>query len=55
VGPGNGAVAIAWTLLNPAITGAIVGLRKPEQIESVLKASKISLTSEDLNKMEDLI
>src|SRR5271170_3821526 len=27
-----GAVAVAWTLLNPAVTGAIVGARRPEQV-----------------------
>lgn len=43
-----GAVAIAWTLLNPAVTAAIVGMRKPDQVDSVLKASEVHLTNEDL-------
>jgi len=28
-----GAVAIAWTLRQPAVTGAIVGFRSAEQVE----------------------
>ena len=27
-----GAVAIAWTLRNPAVDGAIVGFRRPDQV-----------------------
>ena len=50
-----GAVAIAWTLSNPAISGAIVGLRKPAQVESVVKAVEIKLTSEDIRVIEDFV
>jgi aryl-alcohol dehydrogenase-like predicted oxidoreductase len=39
-----GEVAIAWTLLNPAITGAIVGLRKPDQVDGVIHAGGIGLS-----------
>ena len=50
-----GAVAIAWTLKNPAITAAIVGLRKIDQVGSVLKAVEIELTGEDIDIIEDFI
>ncbi|MEY2428236.1 MAG: hypothetical protein QOJ40_1121, partial [Verrucomicrobiota bacterium] len=30
-----GAVAVAWTLRHPAVTAAIVGARKPEQVDEV--------------------
>ena len=33
-----GAVAIAWALRNPAVTGAIVGARRPEQLDDALSA-----------------
>jgi aryl-alcohol dehydrogenase-like predicted oxidoreductase len=33
-----GAVAIAWTLRHPAVTGAIAGARKPEQLDDALSA-----------------
>lgn len=44
-------VAIAWTLLNPAVTAAIVGLRKPEQVNGVIRAGSIELTGEQLNRI----
>ena len=30
-----GVVAIAWTLRNPAVTGAIVGQRRPSQVDGI--------------------
>ena len=42
-----GEVAIAWTLQNPAITGAIVGMRKPEQVDGVIGAAEIELTGDE--------
>jgi aryl-alcohol dehydrogenase-like predicted oxidoreductase len=47
-----GAVAIAWTLRNPAVTGAIVGVRRPEQVDGVIGAAKIDLDSNDLLEIE---
>jgi aryl-alcohol dehydrogenase-like predicted oxidoreductase len=39
-----GEVAIAWTLGNPAVTGSIVGLRRPEQAIGTLGAAGFHLT-----------
>ena len=47
-----GAVAIAWTLRNPAVTGAIVGARKPKQVEEVVAAAEIQLTEADVAEIE---
>src|SRR6266850_3125317 len=47
-----GAVAIAWTLRHPAVTAAIVGARKPEQIDGVITAAATHLTQSDLKKIE---
>ena len=47
-----GAVAIAWTLRNPAVTGAIVGARSAAQAESVMRAADITLSSEDILEIE---
>jgi len=47
-----GAVAIAWTLRNPAVTGAIVGARKPKQVEDVVAAAEIQLTESDVGEIE---
>lgn len=43
-----GAVAIAWTRTNPAVDGAIVGFRRPEQVDPLLPAASLELTPEDL-------
>jgi aryl-alcohol dehydrogenase-like predicted oxidoreductase len=43
-----GAVAIAWTLLNPAVDGAIVGLRRPDQVDPLITAASLELTADDL-------
>jgi aryl-alcohol dehydrogenase-like predicted oxidoreductase len=43
-----GAIAIAWTLTNTAVTGAIVGARKREQVDDVIAAAGVHLTQSDL-------
>jgi aryl-alcohol dehydrogenase-like predicted oxidoreductase len=43
-----GAVAIAWTLENPAVDGAIVGFRRPAQVDPLVSAANLELTPEDL-------
>jgi aryl-alcohol dehydrogenase-like predicted oxidoreductase len=43
-----GAIAIAWTLNHPAVNGAVVGLRRPEQAEELALAGNVSLSDEDL-------
>ncbi|MCC7339526.1 MAG: aldo/keto reductase [Bryobacterales bacterium] len=47
-----GEVAIAWTLKNPAITAAIVGMRSAAQAKGVAGAAALALTSEDLAAIE---
>jgi len=47
-----GAVAVAWTLRNPAVDGAIVGFRRPDQVDPILAAASLELTDEDLNEIE---
>jgi len=47
-----GAVAVAWTLRNPAVTGAIVGFRRPEHLEPVLPATTLELTPGDVAELE---
>jgi aryl-alcohol dehydrogenase-like predicted oxidoreductase len=47
-----GAVAIAWTLLNPAVTGAIVGSRSAKQAEGVMRAGELKLTDQDIAQIE---
>jgi aryl-alcohol dehydrogenase-like predicted oxidoreductase len=47
-----GAVAIAWTLRNPAVDGAIVGFRTSEQVDPLLPAASLQLDQEDLDLIE---
>jgi aryl-alcohol dehydrogenase-like predicted oxidoreductase len=42
---------VAWTLRQPAIDGAIVGYRGPDQIDPILAAAKLKLTDQDLEKI----
>jgi aryl-alcohol dehydrogenase-like predicted oxidoreductase len=47
-----GAVAVAWTLRHPAVDGAIVGFRRPDQVNPILPAVSLELTDEDINEIE---
>jgi aryl-alcohol dehydrogenase-like predicted oxidoreductase len=47
-----GAVAIAWTLRNPAVDGAIVGFRRPDQVDPLVPAADLELTDEDVAEIE---
>jgi len=47
-----GEVAIAWTLRNPAVTGAIVGVRSASQARGVAGAADIELSAEDVAEIE---
>jgi aryl-alcohol dehydrogenase-like predicted oxidoreductase len=47
-----GAVAVAWTLRHAAVTAAIVGARKPEQVDDVFAAAALRLTQSDLDDIE---
>ena len=50
-----GEVAIAWTLHNPAVTGAIVGARNAKQAAGVMRAADLQLNDKELNEIEDFI
>jgi aryl-alcohol dehydrogenase-like predicted oxidoreductase len=52
LGVAPGAVAIAWTLRNPAVDGAIVGLRRPDQVDELLEAATLHLSYEDAIELE---
>lgn len=43
-----GEVAIAWTLQNPAVTGAIVGARNAKQADGVMHAADLHLTGDEI-------
>ncbi len=43
-----GEIAIAWTLRNPVVTGAIVGLRSPKQVEGIIGAGTFRLSEDEI-------
>ncbi len=47
-----GEVAIAWTLHNPAVTGAIVGMRTAAQVDGVIGALDFRLTTDEVEQIE---
>ncbi len=47
-----GAVAIGWTLRNPAVDGAIVGFRSPEQVDPLIEAANLELSDDDIITIE---
>lgn len=47
-----GEVAIAWTLGNPAITAAIVGMRSAKQVEGVIGAMEFRLSPDEAAEIE---
>ncbi len=53
-GTSPGAVAIAWTLRQPAVTGAIVGFRSAKQVDGLLAAASLRLTSEEIARVDEL-
>ena len=51
-GTSAAAVSVAWTLLHPAVTGAIVGARSAEQVDGFVAAADLALTNEDVGEIE---
>ena len=49
------AIAIAWTLAWPGVTGAIVGARTPRQVEGWIDAASLALTPQDLDDIATAI
>jgi aryl-alcohol dehydrogenase-like predicted oxidoreductase len=47
-----GAAAVAWTLRNPAVDGAIVGFRRPDQVDPIAGAADLELTDDDVAEIE---
>jgi aryl-alcohol dehydrogenase-like predicted oxidoreductase len=44
-------VAIAWTLHHPAVTAAIVGARRPDQLDGIIGAATLALTDEEIKEV----
>ena len=48
-----GAVAVAWTLRNQAVDGAIAGFRRPAQVDPIVAAAGLELTDDDIAEIEN--
>jgi len=46
-----GVVAIAWTLRHPAVTAAIVGARRPDQIDGTMPAMTFRLSEQEIERI----
>lgn len=49
------AVAVAWTLAWPGVTGAIVGARRPAQVDGWIEAGTLELTDSDMAEIATAI
>jgi aryl-alcohol dehydrogenase-like predicted oxidoreductase len=47
-----GVVAIAWTLHHAAVTAAIVGARRPDQVDGIIAAAKFRLSEDEFTRIE---
>lgn len=52
IGTTRSRVALAWTLLNPAVTAPIIGARTPVQLEDNLGALELELPEEQRTRLE---
>jgi aryl-alcohol dehydrogenase-like predicted oxidoreductase len=48
-------VAVAWVLRHPAVTGAIVGARKPGQFKGVAGASRLQLSPREIDEIDGFL
>jgi aryl-alcohol dehydrogenase-like predicted oxidoreductase len=54
IGEEPATIALAWLLHNPIVTAPIIGPRTLEQLESVIRATEITLDGEVLKKLDEL-
>lgn len=50
-GRSPGEVAVAWTLRHPAVTAAIVGVRRPSQVDGVIGAADFRLSPVEIEEI----
>src|SRR5207253_2836913 len=50
-----GQLAIAWTLMNPAVTSAIVGARRPQQVDENFAAMGWTLSPAEMEEIQRIV
>lgn len=48
-------LAVAWILRQPNVASALVGASRPEQLQETIKASGVKLSSDSLEKIEEIL
>jgi aryl-alcohol dehydrogenase-like predicted oxidoreductase len=54
LGESPAAVAVAWTLAQPAISSAIVGIRKLSHLDDMDRAGELALSEDTLKRLDKL-
>jgi aryl-alcohol dehydrogenase-like predicted oxidoreductase len=54
IGETEPVVSVAWTLANPAVTSAIVGIRTLDHLNGVLRAAELALESEVIVRLNEI-
>jgi aryl-alcohol dehydrogenase-like predicted oxidoreductase len=54
-GKSAGEVAIAWTLRRPEVTGAIVGMRSPKQVDGIVGAAEFRLSEGEIRTIAEAL
>ena len=47
-------VALAWLRLRPAVASVVIGARTPEQLDENLGVTELTLSAEDLARLESV-
>jgi aryl-alcohol dehydrogenase-like predicted oxidoreductase len=55
LGRASGELAVAWTLANSAVTAAIVGFRRPAQVDGILAGAPLRLSPGELPEITALV
>jgi aryl-alcohol dehydrogenase-like predicted oxidoreductase len=53
-GRSAGAMAIAWTLHNAAVTVTSVGARQPHQVEEIVEAASFRFAAGEIDELEQV-
>jgi aryl-alcohol dehydrogenase-like predicted oxidoreductase len=49
-----GEAAISWTLRTPTVTGAIVGVRNPDQVAGIIGAMEFRLSEDEIGEIDSM-
>ena len=48
-------LAVAWTLQNPAVSAAIIGATRPEQVRENVRASGVKLDESAMRQIDEIL